>query len=63
MLVRIHYHTCKRFLKKYRNPKKGGTYRKGLLEGHTKMLLFNGETEFIEANDNALVFQAQFKGK
>ena len=32
----------------YRNPKKGGTYRKKLLEGHKNMLLFKEEVEFAE---------------
>ena len=61
MLVGIHYHT--QVFKKYRNPRKGGTYRKGLLEGHTKMLLFKGETESIKANENASIPQEHFKGK
>ena len=31
----------------YRNPKKGGSYRKNLLARHINMLLFQGEVETI----------------
>ena len=36
-----------RFLKMYKNPKKGDSYRKNLLARHTNMLLFQGEVETI----------------
>ena len=32
----------------YRNPRKGGTYRKKLLDGHQNMLLLKEEVEFAE---------------
>jgi len=37
----------------YRNPRKGGTYRKKLLEGHKNMLLFKEEAEFAESCQTA----------
>ena len=44
----------------YRDPKKGGTFRKNVLMRHTNMLLFKGETE-PEAN-NTQVSQLHFTG-
>lgn len=45
----------------YRDPKKGGTFRKNLLMRNTNMLLFKGETEEPEAN-NTQVSQLHFTG-
>jgi len=43
----------------YRNPKKGGSYRKNLLAHHTNMLLFQGE---IETNNGHVTQQLHVKG-
>ena len=44
--------TCK-FMESYRNPRKGGIYRKNLQEGHKSMLLYKEEVEFADYSQTA----------
>lgn len=55
----MHLYHHNRFLKMYRNPKKGGAYRKKLIAGHTNMLLFEGEVE----SSNACIVAQPWRNK